>query len=227
MKGKNGMKKILVPTVLSVAILIFILGSLVGESNKICLKATSSASVGVNPIPDPVVLKVYVENSGSMDGYMCAGSELKDAVFDYISDIRKSAKTYELYYVNSQIVPYHRSLDSYIKDLTPSSFAQAGGNRANTDLREIIKMVLDAHQPNTISIFVSDCILDIPQGAKEFFGNCQISIKNAFNETLQRIPTLGVEVAQLQSKFDGYWYCGKEKGGLGRCETPLLYMGDR
>ncbi len=29
-------------------------------------------------------LKVYIENSGSMDGYMCEGSELKDAVYDYI-----------------------------------------------------------------------------------------------------------------------------------------------
>ena len=25
-------------------------------------------------------LKVYIENSGSMDGYMCNGSELKDAI---------------------------------------------------------------------------------------------------------------------------------------------------
>ena len=32
-------------------------------------------------------LKVYIENSGSMDGYMCEGSELKDAVYDYISSL--------------------------------------------------------------------------------------------------------------------------------------------
>ena len=31
------------------------------------------------------VLNVYIENSGSMDGYMCDGSQLKDAVFDYVS----------------------------------------------------------------------------------------------------------------------------------------------
>ena len=33
------------------------------------------------------ILKVYIENSGSMDGYMCDGSQLKDAIFDYVSDL--------------------------------------------------------------------------------------------------------------------------------------------
>ena len=30
-------------------------------------------------------LEVFIENSGSMDGYMCTGSELKDAVYSYVS----------------------------------------------------------------------------------------------------------------------------------------------
>ncbi len=39
------------------------------------------------------ILKVYIENSGSMDGYMCDGSQLKDAIFDYVSDLSTCVDT--------------------------------------------------------------------------------------------------------------------------------------
>ena len=169
---------------------------------------------------DSLELKVYVENSGSMDAYMCPGSNLKDAVFDYISDLKKHTYSCSLYYINSQIIPYKGNLDSYIKDLTPSSFALAGGNRANTDLRAIISAILRHHKQNTISVFVSDCILDISGNTADFFGNCQISIKNAFNDALSRDKNLGVEIIQLESKFDGYWYCGHNSEKLSGVKRP-------
>ena len=51
-------------------------------------------------------LKVYIENSGSMDGYMCNGSELKDAVYSYVSVLSSYADTTELNYINSNIIPH-------------------------------------------------------------------------------------------------------------------------
>jgi hypothetical protein len=45
-------------------------------------------------------LKVYIENSGSMDGYMCNGSELKDAVYDYVSSLKSYSKQTLLYYMS-------------------------------------------------------------------------------------------------------------------------------
>lgn len=163
-----------------------------------------------------------------MDGYMCGASELKDAVFDYISDAKKLAKLCELNYINTKVIRYNGSLDTYIKKLNPSSFAQAGGNRANTDLPQIFRIVMEAHRANTISIFVSDCILDIHENATDYFGNCQVSIKNIFNEALVRIPTLGVEVAQLDSKFEGTWYCGRESTNLTNVKRPyyIWIIGD-
>lgn len=41
-----------------------------------------------------------------MDGYMCDGSQLKDAVYDYISDLNRNTSSTELYYINSKIIPY-------------------------------------------------------------------------------------------------------------------------
>jgi hypothetical protein len=218
-------KKIIVPSVLGVLILIYIL---IPPKGKIVLDWDDSYSAPT--IPDTVCLNVYVENSGSMNGYMCNGSNLKDAVYDYVSDLKnEKGTTCNLFYINSQIIPCKESLDDYIKNLTPSSFAKAGGNLKNTDLRNIFKLIMNNHKANTVSVFVSDCILDIPQSATGFFGNCQVSVKNTFNEAIAKYPSLGVEIVKLQSKFDGYWFCGKNKQMLNGVKRPyyIWIIGDK
>ena len=218
-------KKIIVPSVLGILVLVFIVSQIGG--GKIVLDWESSYSTPT--LPDSVCLNVYVENSGSMNGYMCDGSNLKDAVYDYVSDLKKNTASCNLFYINSQIIPSKRSIDDYIKNLTPSDFAKAGGNLKNTDLRSIFKLIMDKHKANTVSVFVSDCILDIPQSATNFFGNCQVSIKNTFNEALAKNPNLGVEIMKFQSKFDGYWYCGKNKQKLENVKRPyyIWVIGDK
>ena len=220
-------KKIFIPIALCVVIAIATISTCVGGSNKIKLEWQKiSAS---NTLADSIELKVYMENSGSMDAYMCSGSNLKDAVFDYVSDLKRNTISCSLFYINSTVIPRPDDLDSYIKNLTPASFAKAGGNRANTDLMKIFKEVMNRHGSKTVSIFVSDCILDIPEGAIDFFGQCQVSIKNTFNEALQKNPNLGVEIIKLDSKFDGYWYCGKNSTKLSNVKRPyyIWVIGDQ
>lgn len=219
-------KKIIVPSVLGFLVLIFIVSQII-DGGKIVLDWESSYSTPT--LPDTICLNVYLENSGSMNGYMCNGSNLKDAVYDYVSDLKKNTNTCNLFYINSQIIPCEVSLDDYIKNLTPSSFAQAGGNLKDTDLRRIFKLIMNKHEANTVSVFVSDCILDIPQSATDFFGNCQVSVKNTFNEAIAKHPNLGVEIVKLRSKFDGYWYCGKNKQKLDGIKRPyyVWIIGDK
>ena len=219
-------KKIIVPVVLGILVLIFIVSQVIG-GGKIVLDWENAYSTPT--LPDTICLNIYVENSGSMNGYMCNGSNLKDAVYDYASDLKKHTTICNLFYVNSQIIPCKESLDDYIKNLTPSSFAKAGGNLKDTDLRSIFKLIMSKHEKNTVSVFVSDCILDIPQSATDFFGNCQVSIKNTFNEAIEKHPNLGVEIVKLQSKFDGYWFCGKNKQKLDNVKRPyyIWIIGDK
>ena len=211
-------KKFLIPIVICTIIVIAVISTCVGGGSKI--KLQWNAVLPPEEINDSIELKVYVENSGSMDAYMCAGSDLKDAVFDYVSDLKRLTTSCSLYYINSKIIPYNGKLNSYIKDLTPQSFARAGGNRGNTDLRDIIEKIIRANGKQTVSVFVSDCILDIPENAIDFFGNCQVSIKNTFNEALSANPDLGVEIIKLDSKFDGYWYCGHNRELLRDAKRP-------
>lgn len=152
-------------------------------------------------------LKVFIENTGSMDGYMCDGSQLKDAVYDYVSDLNRSTDTTELYYINSKIIPYLGGLTSYIKDLNPVSFRKAGGNTSNTDLGNIIDSVLETVDANTVAIFISDCILDLPEkDAQKFLTNCEIRIKDEIINTQKRVPNLGVEILKLSSDFNGKYF---------------------
>ena len=207
-------------------IVIFIISKIIGDGRVNIVWDKDSLTIIT---PDTIELKVYVENSGSMDAYMCAGSNLKDAVFDYISDLKKYSTSDSLFYINSKKIPYNGTLESYIKDLTPQSFAKAGGYRGETDLRKIFSKIMDSHKCNTVSILISDCILDIKENAADYFGNCQVHIKNVFNEALSKNPYLGVEIVQLESKFDGFWYCGNNSKKLSDVKRPyyIWIIGDQ
>lgn len=211
-------KKLIIPIVICTIIIIAVISICIGEGSKI--KLTWDAVPAPKEIKDSIELKVYVENSGSMDAYMCAGSNLKDAVFDYVSDLKRLTTSCSLYYINSEVIPFTGELNTYIKNLTPQSFAKAGGNRTNTDLRQIFDTIVKSNGKQTVSVFISDCILDIPQNAIDFLGNYQISIKNTFNEALAVNPELGVEIIKLDSKFNGFWFCGNNREFLENVKRP-------
>lgn len=184
--------------------LIAIFFSLIGCHQKIEVESSPVASTIKTDKP---VLKVFIENSGSMDGYMCDGSQLKDAVYDYVSDLNRNTKPTKLYYINSAIIPYNGNLTAYIKDLNPTSFHQAGGDTSNTDLGDLIARVLGTVNDSTVSIFVSDCILDLPsKNAEKFLTNCEIRIKDEVVNAQKRIPNLGIEILKLSSDFNGKYF---------------------
>lgn len=168
----------------------------------------SAANEVASPISNmKPVLNVYIENSGSMDGYMCDGSQLKDAVFDYISDLAGCSEKINLYYINSKVIPFHGSLEQYIKTMNPVTFQKTGGDRTNSDIGLMIADILKNMNDSIVSMFVSDCILDVPSGdSKKFLNTCRISIKNAINEGRKCIPGLGVEILKLMSDFNGKYF---------------------
>lgn len=138
---------------------------------------------------------------------MCDGSQLKDAVYDYVSDLNRSTDTTQLYYINSCVIPYKENLTSYIKDLNPTTFRAAGGNMSNTDLGSCIATVLSTLNDTTVAVFISDCILDLPaKDAQKFLVNCEIRIKDEVINARKQIPDLGVEVLKLLSNFNGMYY---------------------
>lgn len=170
------------------------------------IEVSSTPVESTMPSKNPC-LKVFIENSGSMDGYMCDGSQLKDVVYDYISDLNRVSSKTELYYINSKLILYNGNLTNYIKALNPAAFKTAGGNRSNTDLGDLIANVLNEVNDTTVCIFVSDCILDLPaKNAQKFLTNCEIRIKDEVINVQKRVHDLGVEILKLSSDFNGKYF---------------------
>lgn len=179
---------------------------------------TGNDSVFVQWEPKPIEkvetnnikLKLYIENSGSMNGYMQQKSELKDAVKSYVSALDLQVDTTELYYINSIVIPFKSNISNLENALNPQNFANCSGNRTNSDIADMINNIVLNATANSVSLFVSDCILDVPQGnAVNYFGVKQTNITRTFAKALRKNPKLGVEVFRLMSSYKGMYYYSK------------------
>lgn len=167
-------------------------------------------------------IKVYIENSGSMDGYVKGATDFENAVYSYLSDIQladlgeKDSASHknrlELNYINCKVLEYKSDIEEFIKKLEPATFRQRGGNRGTSDMADIIDKILEREGINDVSIFVSDCIFSpgkkyrIQDNADEYLVSQQIGIKNHIVEKLIENPDFAIVVMQLKSEFDGYYY---------------------
>lgn len=150
---------------------------------------------------DDIKLKVYLENSGSMDGFMVNGSEFKDAVFDFISEIDACGvvDTTELYFINSDLIPFPKQVDDYVLHMNPSSFKQMGGNRQNSDLADVIAKVVNKSDDETVSMLISDFIWDVPVGSLDMNSS---KIRNAIKKQVNNQKDFTVYIMQLESRFN-------------------------
>lgn len=173
------------------------------------------------PKQKPVV-KVFLENSGSMDGFMCAGSELKDDIYNYLSYVKDYSSKMELYYINSEVKKQTDQLSQYIHNLNPAAFKAAGGNRKFTNIPDLFRSVLDSVKSNTIAIYISDCILDIPnQAAPDYLHITQTDVHNVFGDKIKDLKDLSVCIYKLESTFQGTYFF--PKGGSQQYKGKLPY----
>lgn len=182
----------------------------VASCGRMSIKTEGPAATAASP---KFSVNVFVENSGSMNGYMCQGAEFKDALYSYLTALNSHCETMKLNYVNSQVVPLPAPVSDLVERLNPTAFAQAGGNTTSSNFKQIFRDVLSQVNEHSVAILVSDCILDIPKGAASNYLNIiQTDINNIVTDKLKKMPSLGVCVYQMESLFDGNYYF--PKGGL-------------
>jgi len=141
-------------------------------------------------------VNVYVENSGSMDGYVRGITDFEQIVYNYLTDIIISDFTdsLNLFYINSDIIPQGSDISDFIERLEPSTFRIRGGNRGISDISNVLKTVLSETQENEIAILVTDGIFSpgIGKDAAQYLNNQQIGIKRTFAEHLKTYPNTSV-----------------------------------
>jgi hypothetical protein len=183
-----------------------------------------SPPVAVSVAPEVIkpAINVYIENSGSMDGYVNGETGFKNTVYNYLGDIKISdvANSLNLFYINSRIIPQEPVIADFIKNLNPATFKARGGDRGTSDMDSVLKQILSATNDTTLSILVSDCIFSPGKGrdASQYLVNQQIGIKVSMADHLKRHNT-AVAVYQLSSRFSGRYY--------NREDTPTEIAGNR
>ena len=171
-------------------------------------------NIGAEPVMNvpaaKCVYNIYVENSGSMYGYVKGVTEFEQSVYSYLSDIKISdiCSEMNLYYINSVMHRQPADVEDFIYRLEPNTFKAKGGNMATTDLSNIIGNILETHGRDTVSILISDFVFSPGSGvnADEYLLNQQIGIKNHFAYKLKSNPNLAMMLYQLSSKFEGRYY---------------------
>ncbi len=159
---------------------------------------------------DSFRVNVYLENSGSMNGFVDAGkTDFQHNVFNYLDDVEQwFGSQLNLFFINSKIIPKGNILDDFINKLTPRDFRNAGGNTSTTDIADLFKQILEQSNDSTVSILISDFIFSpgTQNNPEAYLGEQQVKIKRAFEQYLNKNSELAVMVYQLYSNFKGTYY---------------------
>ena len=152
---------------------------------------------------------IFLENSGSMNGYVNSQAEFKETVGNFLTDIEINglADSIKLNYINSKVIPIHLDIPNFINNLNPTSFSSEGGHITTTNVSLMLKAILDRLNDNTVGIFISDCVFspDKKINAQQYLVNQQLEIKRNFAAKLDNYK-LTIIVLQLSSEFEGAYF---------------------
>lgn len=183
---------------------------------------TSKNSTTNKEVSAPTI-KVYIENSGSMNGYVKGVTDFESAVYSYLSDIQlanlgalpdtcASKNRLELNYINSEIISFKPDVKEFIDALEPAIFQAKGGNIGTSDMADIIDTILSHSNNDDISILISDCIFSPgskykkDDNADQYLVSQQIDIKTRVVEKLKENPNFSFVIMRLVSQFNGTYY---------------------
>jgi hypothetical protein len=165
-------------------------------------------------LPPKYNYNVLIENSISMEGYINGLTDFGKATFNMISDLKISASKNKLnlFYINSEIIPLPTYTDSmqipdFIRILEPNSFKLTKGNRANTELYDIISDAAKYTDASSVSMIVSDLIFSPGHhmDAQKYLVHQQVGLKTLFAEKIvaRGLSTL---ILKFNSTFLGDYY---------------------
>lgn len=184
-----------------------------------------TATVYIDAVDFNPVVNVYIENSGSMDGYVKGQTEFEQIVYNYLVNLKLAKITSELnlFYINSNLLPQHDDVQDFIEKLEPTSFKAKGGNRGTSDISKMIGMIMNEMSDSIISIFISDCIFSPGRGkdAGDYLNNQKIGIKNAVGQYFNAHPKFAVMGYRCMSSFNGYCYDKNDVGTLYKGRRPF------
>lgn len=171
---------------------------------------------------DKIKVNVYIENSGSMNGYINASnSEFKQCIGSLLTDLPYTFNkdSIEVFYINEQIYKQAdgNKLNDFINNISNKTFNV--GKTTSSDINKIFGMILEKTNKNTISILYSDFIYSIDGKSQseiiDLLNSAKYSTKSAFMQYSKNNKSdLITSLYRYTSSFNGTYYNwknGKEK----------------
>ena len=173
------------------------------------------------------VVNVYIENSGSMDGFVNGVTDFKDVIYKMLSDLKYhyDEKNVHVFFISNDrneqlcvknvletdIGDYAYAIDlSWEKAKKDDKGTKLRGN--NTNLNNIFKEILENTNDTTLTILFSDCIYSIGKGETDKMLNREKRMTyDAFlsrsNPNKSRnLRVLSTTIVKMKSPFDGEYY---------------------
>lgn len=161
-----------------------------------------------------ITYNVFIENSGSMDGYVNGITDFKNSIYNFLSDINISPNTdsINLFYINSDVVRIisdasDQQIKRFVDELDPKHFKERRGNRTETELRNIIDITEPYTTDKSVTIIVSDFIFSPgkQKDASNYLIEEQIGFKGLFAQKIRNYNTSTV-MMRFHSRFNGIYY---------------------
>ena len=175
----------------------------------------------VTPLNDSIVEKVrrvnvYIENSGSMDGYMKGKNDeggFKDALFELLVDVKgdyaQQKDSLKVSFINTSIETItlpQEDITSFADEIDVYWKASTKKRGASTKLNDIFKNILEQTDSTTISILFSDCIYSLSkEGASNELSRLKHGTRNHFKVNLKK-TSLSTLILQKESEFNGRYF---------------------
>lgn len=167
-----------------------------------------------NKEPIPVKINLYIENSGSMNGYVQGRTQFKDALQNLLVDLKYSygEENINLFFINDQIhkSPIKADITDFADKLSPNSIKI--GHTGSSNLNEIFQNITSKSEENTISILLSDFIYSIKgKNTVALLGQQKALTRNVFLTASKNNQNLTTNIYQYLSDFDGFYYDFNDK----------------
>ena len=170
-------------------------------------------------------LHVFIENSGSMNGYINSASDFQMAIGRAIQlmKFKYGEDNIKTYYINTKVSererPQGTDIYTFVQQMLEKRQFTSAGSTASTDLNDIVKKVLDSVDENNTAVLISDFIYSLPSTngvTTALLYGCQNLTMSAFLEKTKNLPqnvSLATNLVQLYSNFNGhYWHWERPTG---------------
>jgi len=180
-------------------------------------------------IPDNATVKIYFENTLSMDGYINGNTDFKNVFRDLLVAVENEGNidfNTEFYLINDKLTQtdFGAETTRISEKLTPQSTA-GKGNKGSSDFEEILDKILDNQEGDAISLIMADFIYspegesNVPSALDKLKTYTQDAFLKARND-----DDLDTRIYRFRSDFHGIYYDYNNRKIAKIEERPFYYI---